>query len=107
MQGLYFPNWERQLGWSASGQRTDTINGRPAVTVYYTWQGHEVAYTIVGAPPLRLPAADSTWVNGTRVRTMTLDGRLVVTWRRDGHTCVLSASGVPAAQLRLLAATDA
>ena len=31
------------------------------------------------------------------MRTLTLNGRLVVTWRRAGDTCVLSGSGIKAA----------
>ena len=31
------------------------------------------------------------------------DGRTVVTWERGGHTCVLSAEGVPADELLELA----
>jgi len=41
------------------------------------------------------------------VRTLILDGRLVVTWRRAGHTCVLSGTAMPAAQLQRLAAWEA
>lgn len=101
---LYFPNWTTKFGWRAVGQRADTIDGRPAVTVYYEWHGRRVAYTIVAAPALATPAAHVTNVNGTELRTLDLDGRLVVTWRRAGHTCVLSASAVPAAELQTLAA---
>ena len=32
---VYFPNWTARFGWSATGERTDTLNGRTAVTVYY------------------------------------------------------------------------
>ena len=42
--------------------------------------------------------------NGTELRTLTLNGRQVVTWRRDGDTCVLSGTGVTAAELQKLAA---
>lgn len=101
---LYFPDWGAQLGWHAVGQRTDTINGRTATTVFYRWRGRQVAYTIVGSPALRVPAAPHVTINGTELRTLHLGGRLVVTWRRDDHTCVLSGAGVPAAELQRLAA---
>ena len=35
IEDLYFPNWGSRLHWHAIGQRTDHINGRVAVTVYY------------------------------------------------------------------------
>jgi hypothetical protein len=104
IQEVYFPNWESRFGWRAIGQRTDRIDGRQAVTVYYGWHQKEIAYTIVAAPPLSTPAAQTTMVNGTLLHTLTLTGRLIVTWRRAGHTCVLSGIGVNAGVLQKLAA---
>jgi hypothetical protein len=77
------------------------------MTVYYDWKGKRIAYTIVAAPALRTPAAQVTHLNGTELRTLKVDGRLVVTWRRAGHTCVLSGAGVPAERLQRLAAWTA
>jgi hypothetical protein len=107
VEDIYFPNWGRRFGWQASGQRTDTINGRHAVTVYYDWHGRRLAYTIVAAPALKVPSAHVSVRHGDEYRTLSVDGRLVVTWRRDDHTCVLSGAGVPAAQLQKLAAWEA
>jgi hypothetical protein len=104
IEDVYFPNWQRALGWSAAAQRSDTIDDRQAVTVYYRRQGQEVAYTIVGAPALATPAAQVSLRNGTELRTLTLDGRLTVTWRRAGHTCILSSRDVSAGVLQMLAA---
>jgi hypothetical protein len=101
---VYFPNWASSFGWRAVGTRTDELAGRNAVTVYYDRNGERIAYTIVGAPPLAQPAAHRAWLDGTELRTLTKDGRLVVTWRRGGDTCVLSARGVTAAELQKLAA---
>jgi anti-sigma factor RsiW len=104
IEHVYFPNWAERLGWRAVGQRSDEVNGRHAVTVYYAWRGQRIAYTIVGAPALAQPSAPVTELGGVQLRTLTLDHRLVVTWRRAGHTCVLSATTVPAAELQKLAA---
>jgi hypothetical protein len=104
VEDVYFPNWTRTFGWRAVGQRTDRIHGRTAVTIYYRSDGHTLAYTILSAPALKVPAAPVTVLNRTELRTLRLDGRLVVTWRRAGHTCVLSAAGVSAGQLQRLAA---
>jgi len=104
IEGVYFPNWGSRLHWRAIGQRVDHINGRSAVTVYYEWGDKRVAYTIVGAPVLKVPAAEVTREDGVEYRTLMLGDRTVVTWRRAGHTCVLSAKGVPASDLRQLAA---
>jgi anti-sigma factor RsiW len=107
IQKVYFPNWSSRFHWRAVGQRSDRLNGRLALTVYYQWHGHRIAYTIVSAPVLASPAASVKLLHGTELRTLKLGGRLVVTWRRAGHTCVLSGVGIPAAELQLLAAWDA
>jgi len=104
VEELYFPDWLHNFGWRAVGQRVDRIGGRVAATVYYERQGHTLAYTIVGSPALEPPAATTTRLDGIELRTLTLGGRLVVTWRRDDHTCVLSATGVHPSVLQRLAA---
>ena len=104
VEHLSFPNWLQDLGWRAVGQRADLIAGRAAVTVYYERQQRTLAYTIVGSPALKAPAATTTRLHGSELRTLTLGGRLVVTWRRDDHTCVLSGTGVERSVLHQLAA---
>jgi anti-sigma factor RsiW len=101
---VYFPNWASSLGWRAVGARTDTLNGHKAITVYYEGKGQRIAYTIVGAPPLTQPAAHRTWLKGTELRTLTVNGRVVVTWREGDDTCLLSGTGISAAALQKLAA---
>ena len=101
---VYFPNWASTLGWRAVGQRVDHLNGRLAITVYYKWRGRRIAYTVLAAPALRQPPAVVSRVDGTELRTLRLGGRLVVTWRRAGHTCVLSGADVSADELERLAA---
>jgi hypothetical protein len=100
----YFPNWASKLGWRASGQRTDRLDHRRVVTVYYQWRHDRVAYTIVGAPTLAQPAARVVELGGLELRALTVHGRVVVTWRRGRQTCVLSGSRVTARELERLAA---
>jgi hypothetical protein len=105
MGDVYFPDWSHHFGWKAVGQRSDNLDGRQALTVFYSWRGHRIAYTIVDAPALDRPNASSNTIQGTEYQTLLLNGRLVITWRRDNHTCVLSAGpGIPASILRQLAA---
>jgi anti-sigma factor RsiW len=101
---VYFPNWSKAPGWRAVGARTDTLGGHKAVTVYYQGRNARVAYTIVARPPLKVPPSQRTVLNGTKLWTYTADGRLVVAWREEGNTCVLSAKGVSPAELQRLAA---
>lgn len=104
LQDVYFPNWSTTLRWRPIGQRQDRLAGRPALTVYYQRGSNVVAYTIVGAPALSEPAARVTRLDGFELRTLSAAGRTVVTWRRAGHTCVLSGSRTPRAALQRLAA---
>jgi hypothetical protein len=101
---VYFPNWTSRFGWNATGSRTDKLDGRTAITVYYRSKGETIAYTIVHSPPLAEPSAKASDWDGTELRTLELGGRLVVTWRRAGDTCVLSGTGIKAAELQELAA---
>jgi hypothetical protein len=104
VEDVYFPNWSRSFQWRAVGMRTDRLAGRKAVTVYYAYNGEQLAYTIVAAPALKRPATAIRSVRGTALQRLTLGKRLVVTWRRAGHTCVLSGTGVSFAELSKLAA---
>jgi hypothetical protein len=102
---VYFPNWaDPRLGWAAVGQRSDQLRGRRAVTVYYEGRGTQIAYTIVSGPGLPPPKSTVVHIGTERLRTISVDGRLVVTWRRAGHTCILSGMGVTADELEQLAA---
>ena len=102
----YFPNWTSTLGWRPTGLRHDMLDMHRAVTVYYSLGAARMAYTILSAPALPQPAARVTVEDGVTVRTLRLHGRLVVTWRREGSTCILTGTDVSAAQLRRLALTD-
>ncbi len=104
---VYFPNWTRApLRWRATGQRIDRLGGHRAVTVFYARARISIAYTILSTPPLREPAAAVRHVGGLAVRELTLNGRMVVTWRRDGHTCVLSGRNIDAQRLAQLASWE-
>ena len=104
VEEVYFPNWSRFFGWRATGQRVDRLDGRTAVTVYYSRHGQRIAYTIVTAPALKRPNGRTHSLGGTKLQSFTLGERQIVTWRRAGHTCVLSGVGVSQAELSRLAA---
>ena len=95
VEDVPYPNWSHRFGWQATGTRTDRIRGREAKTVFYEKRGRRIGYTIVTGGALRKPAAGARVVRqGTELRTLDLAGRTVVTWRRRGHTCVLSGADV-------------
>ena len=80
------------------------------MTVFYEGRrGTRAAYTILGGEPIDVPQdAQRRTVNDIRLATLRADGRQVVVWTRDGHTCVMSAPGtVPEQAVLALAAWDA
>jgi hypothetical protein len=104
-EGLAFPNWAREFGWRATGRRVDEIDGRRAVTVFYEKEGRRIGYTILSGDPVDPPdEATTADREGVTLRGLAAGGRVIVTWLRGGHTCVLSGTGVDAATLLDLAA---
>jgi anti-sigma factor RsiW len=103
--GVPFPNWLPKFGWRAAGARTDRIDGRDTVTVFYRKGGKLIGYTIVSGKALDVPDdAGRARREGTLLRTFRNDSRPAVTWLREGHTCVLAGAGVPRPILLKLAA---
>lgn len=103
VQGLAFPDLAAGYGWRAVGQRRDTVAGRGAAVVYYAAGGAQVGYAIVDSPVLAPPAgAASTVRGGVEFLSFSVSGRNVVTWERDGHTCVM-VSAMPPGELVALA----
>jgi hypothetical protein len=101
---LRFPYWQDRFGWKAIGTRHDRVQGRPATTVFYRRSRQTVAYTIVSGAPLDVGrAAQHTTRAGTVLDTFSAHGRRVVTWRRRGHTCVLSSTGADEVAMQRLA----
>ncbi len=104
VQGVTFPDLSATYGWRAAGVRDGSVGGRDATVVYYDRAGDRIAYAIVAGPGLSSPRGGQTvTVDGVPYQTLTLGGRPAVTWRRGGHTCVLTGSA-PVHELLTLAA---
>jgi len=104
--GLTFPDWAREYGFKPAGTRTDRLGARTATTVFYDRGSQRIAYTIVSGGPLsRGTAMTESTRAGTRLWVSTSTGRAVVTWLRDGHTCVLSGNHALLSELQRLAAS--
>jgi anti-sigma factor RsiW len=90
VNGVAFPDFARAYGWQAVGVRHGRIDGRDATVVYYRKGGRRLAYAIVAGSGLQPPSDGQTEVRrAVPYRAVRLNDRLVVTWRRAGHTCVL------------------
>jgi hypothetical protein len=104
VDGVPFPNYAAKFGWKPLGAREDDPSGRHATTVYYRNGARTIAYTIVSGHALGRPSdAQSTTHGGVEYRTFRYRGRTVVTWERNGHTCVLSSRSLRPAELVALA----
>jgi hypothetical protein len=93
--GITFPNygyaWPK---WKTTGSRRDQLSGRDATTVVYRGPRGDVGYTIVDGKPLGSPSgARHLQVGGVDLSVLHRNGATIVTWERDGHTCVLAGRG--------------
>jgi hypothetical protein len=104
VEGVAFPDWD-SLGWSATGARTDELDGRRVTTVFYRGRGGGiVGYQIIPGGRLDPPGkAETSVIRGVAYRFFAAEGRTIVTWTRQGHTCVLSGEGVRQRVLQRLA----
>jgi hypothetical protein len=89
--GVTYPSWQDEFTWKASGAREDTVDDRRAVTVFYdNPAGDRIGYTIVDGKALDEPSGPSLQQGGEHYVILRSGDRRIVTWRRGGHTCILS-----------------
>ena len=105
VDGVPYPSWQDAFPWRASGAREDKLDGRRAVTVFYDNPQHaRIGYTIVAGDPLDEPSGPGRRQGSEHYVVLTRGERTIVTWRRGGHTCVLSGpASVPREKLLALA----
>lgn len=90
--GISFPYWQATVGWRAVGTRADTLHGRRVITVFYAAaHGERVGYAIVAGSALAVPRAPVIERRGVTFAVLHERGSTVLTWRRNGHTCVLAS----------------
>jgi len=100
--GVVFPDFASTYGWHALGVRRDRVDGRDATVVFYGRADKRLAYVIVDGAGLTRPSrAEQTVVRGVEYQILRAHGRLAVTWRRRGHTCVLIGSASRAELVKL------
>ena len=103
-----FPSYEATIGWKATGSRRDTLHGRRVMTVFYRApHGTRVGYSIVSGKTLTALRGPAATVGGVRYVFGHVGTAKLVTWWRDGHTCVIAGRTVGRRALLALAAADA
>ena len=102
-----FPSYVRSIRWRASGTRRDVLHGRTVTTVFYrAGDGTRVGYAIVSGSTLDAPAGPSQTIGGVRYTFGHAGSAKLVTWWRDGHTCVIAGRTVGDQTLLALATAD-
>jgi hypothetical protein len=95
VDGVAYPYWEKETSWRAVGARRDVLHDRTITTVAYAnARGQRIGYAIAAGDPLPVQGGHTVVRDGTRFRVLRSNGATVVTWLRDGHTCVLASRNV-------------
>jgi anti-sigma factor RsiW len=93
VDGVTFPDLARAYGWRPVGVRRGEVNGRAATVVYYEKGGKRIGYVILAGSALPSPSgAQSVERRGVPFKTLEVGGHPTVTWKRLGHTCVLTGA---------------
>jgi hypothetical protein len=100
---IRFPSYAEYDDWRVAGSRRDELAGRNVVTVAYDGNGHRIAYAIVAGAPLERPGGRELHRDGKGLTVLRRDGATVVTWRQQGHTCVLASRSAPLRDMLALA----
>jgi hypothetical protein len=104
--GVTYPNYAK-FSVPPTGERTDHVGGRPALTVFYRLpNGTRLSYTVFSGNAVPLPHdAQAVRFEGVPLHVFTTSSGLsVVTLVRYGRTCVLAARTKPDVVLSLAAA---
>lgn len=101
--GIRFPYWERAVGWRAVGSRTQVVAGRRIVTIYYASPYASVGYAIVPGTPVPVLGGTTVVRAGVSFRVLRHGTGTLVTWQRNGHTCVIAGRSARPATLLALA----
>jgi hypothetical protein len=89
--GVTFPAWSEKFGWRADGARSDELDGRETATVFYRHTHHRIGYTVISGRTIEPPEdAETLNAGGLELHRFRLGFQDVVTFERNGRTCVLS-----------------
>jgi hypothetical protein len=104
--GIPFPAWAKQ-GWMTDGARTDTVGGRRITTVFYkSPDGKRIGYAITGGTPLSGVHGSTATRYGVTFTMQPAGDAKLITWVRNGHTCIIAGRNVSYATLLRLASAD-
>jgi hypothetical protein len=101
--GIPFPAWDRR-GWTTAGTRTDTVGGRRITTVFYkSPSGRRIGYAITSGAPLPGAHGQTATRHGVTFTMQPSGDAKLITWVRNGHTCIIASRNVSYGTLLALA----
>jgi hypothetical protein len=104
VDGTGHPYGTDGAGWRTVGARRDVLRGRAVRTVFYADAGGRlIGYAVVAGAALPVHGGHDVERHGVRMRVLRAGDAAIVSWLRDGHTCILAARGVDAGVLLGLA----
>jgi hypothetical protein len=99
-----FSDFAARAGWAPTGGRSDRVEGRSTVTVFWERAGRRIAHTVVSGDPVDAPpGARRTGRRGVLLQSFSRDGRTAVMWTEGDRTALISAIGISRAALYALA----
>jgi hypothetical protein len=106
--GVTYPDWTHAFKpWRKVGGRSDELDGRRTTTVFYRHTHHRIGYTVIAGDTIEPPAgAERITASGRRMHRFKLGELDVVTFERNGRTCVLAGDVHDPDTLVKLAATE-
>jgi hypothetical protein len=106
--GVAYPDWTHAFKpWRKVGGRSDELDGRRTTTVFYRHTHHRIGYTVIAGDAIEPPAdAERITANGLQLHRFKLGKLDVVTFERNGRTCVLAGDVHDPDTLVKLASTE-
>ncbi len=81
--------------WTPQGARLDVVGTHTVATAFFSRGGRLLAVSVISGGPVSEPGPVVITPGGVPVHKTVIDTRTVLSWRRGGHTMVMSSIAVP------------
>jgi hypothetical protein len=81
--------------WTPQGARLDVVGTHSVATAFFSRGGRLLAVSVISGGPVSEPGPVVITPGGVPVHKTVIDTRTVLSWRRGGHTMVMSSIAVP------------
>ena len=91
------------FGWTPKGARLDAVGTHTVATTFFSRGGRVLGISVISGASVFEPGPVVIRPDGVQVHQANIGGRTVLSWRRGGHTLVMSSIVVPTVWMRNLA----